>query len=146
MVIFFSATTCCFYLLDMKPDYIAAGSWPDDAVEMTDKEKETYWTKQAPFGKQLGGDNKGHPAWINTQPLSHEEAVAEAEAKKSRLLSEAAEKIGPLQDAVDLDMATPEEEAMLKEWKNYRVMTNRVDTSLGADAVWPGRVKENIQD
>lgn len=65
----------------MKPDYIAAGSWPDDAVEMTDKEKETYWTKQAPFGKQLGGDNKGHPAWINTQPLSHEEAVAEAEAK-----------------------------------------------------------------
>ncbi len=70
-------------------------------------------------------------------PVTEEQLIAQAESKKQRLLSEAAEAIAPLQDAVDLDMATPEEEAQLKEWKKYRVMLNRVDTSPGADTVWP---------
>ncbi|MEM8074243.1 tail fiber assembly protein [Morganella morganii subsp. sibonii] len=70
-------------------------------------------------------------------PVTKEQQIAEAEAKKQRLLSEASEAIAPLQDAFDLDMATPEEEAQLKEWKKYRVMLNRVDTSPGADTVWP---------
>lgn len=70
-------------------------------------------------------------------PVTKEQLIAQAESKKQRLLSEAAEAIAPLQDAVDLDMATPEEEALLKEWKIYRVLLNRVDTSLGADVVWP---------
>lgn len=70
-------------------------------------------------------------------PLTREQLVAEAEAKKQYLLSEAADAIAPLQDAVDLDMATPEEEALLKEWKKYRVLLNRVDTSAAPDITWP---------
>ncbi|WP_230455959.1 tail fiber assembly protein [Edwardsiella tarda] len=34
-------------------------------------------------------------------------------------------------------VAQPEEESALKEWKIYRVLLNRVDTSLGAAVVWP---------
>lgn len=84
--------------------------------------------------KQMSDDEY----WLHINPpVSKEQQIAEAEAKKQHLLSEATETIAPLQDAVDLDMATPEEEAPLKEWKKYRVMLNRVDTSLGADAVWP---------
>lgn len=71
------------------------------------------------------------------QTPTREEAIASAEIQKFRLLSEASEAIAPLQDAVDLDMATPGEESALKEWKKYRVMLNRVDTSLGADTAWP---------
>lgn len=74
---------------------------------------------------------------IANPPPTKEQLIEQAEAKKQHLLSEAAEAIAPLQDAVDLDMATPEEEALLKEWKKYRVMLNRVDASLGADVVWP---------
>ncbi|WP_176489256.1 tail fiber assembly protein, partial [Morganella morganii] len=47
--------------------------------------------------------------------------------------------IDPLQDAVELEMATPEEESALKEWKKYRVLLSRVDTSLGSDVAWPIR-------
>ncbi|MBZ3682991.1 tail fiber assembly protein, partial [Providencia rettgeri] len=53
------------------------------------------------------------------------------------LLVDAANAIAPLQDAVDLGMATDEEKAKLTAWKTYRVLLNRVDTSLAPDIDWP---------
>lgn len=137
MKIYFSKIENGFFAESLKPDYIAAGSWPDDAVELTEKEAETYMAKTPPEGKKLSGNNKGRPVWVDVPPPPKEQLMEQAEAKKQRLLSEAAEAIAPLQDAVDLDMATPKEEALLKEWKKYRVMLNRVDTSLGVGEVWP---------
>lgn len=64
-------------------------------------------------------------------------ARADAEIQKQALMAEASDVIAPLQDAVDLDMATPEEESALKEWKKYRVLLNRVDTSTAPDIIWP---------
>lgn len=40
-------------------------------------------------------------------------------------MAEANQQIAILQDAVDLDMATPEEGAALKAWKKYRVLLSR---------------------
>ncbi|WP_432652244.1 tail fiber assembly protein [Providencia rettgeri] len=75
-------------------------------------------------------------AYINP-PVSKEQLIAEAEQQKQSLLTEANSAIAPLQDAVDLDMATDEEVALLKEWRKYRVLLNRVDTSLAPDIDWP---------
>ncbi|WP_370555513.1 tail fiber assembly protein [Edwardsiella tarda] len=58
-----------------------------------------------------------------------DELTAQAEQKKQSLLADAAKAIAPLQDAVDLSEATPEEEVRLKAWKKFRVNVNRVDTS-----------------
>lgn len=44
--------------------------------------------------------------------------------------------IDPLQDAVDLGMATASDLVMLKAWKLYRVNVNRVDLK-GLDPAWP---------
>ncbi len=41
-----------------------------------------------------------------------------------------------LQDSVDLEVATEAEEAALLEWKKYRVLLSRVDTSLAPDIEW----------
>lgn len=71
--------------------------------------------------------------------VTAEQLIEQAEAQKQYLIAEAATTIAPLQYAVDLDIATPKEISALKEWKTYRVMLNRVDTSLGADVVWPTR-------
>ncbi|STD27901.1 Bacteriophage tail assembly protein [Edwardsiella tarda] len=57
------------------------------------------------------------------------ELTVQAEQKKQRLLADAAKAIAPLQDAVDIGVATPEEEARLKAWKKFRVGINRVDTT-----------------
>lgn len=64
-------------------------------------------------------------------------AQADAEIQKQALMAEASAEIAPLQYAVDLGMATPEEKLSLNEWKKYMVMLNRVDTSTGPDIDWP---------
>ncbi|HHR5826829.1 TPA: tail fiber assembly protein, partial [Providencia alcalifaciens] len=46
-------------------------------------------------------------------------------------------KIDSLQDAVDLEIATDAEIVSLKEWKKYRVLLNRVDTSTAPDVLFP---------
>ena len=71
---------------------------------------------------------------IKPRQYSQEELRAQAEAKKTELLSAAAVAIAPLQDAVDEGMATAEETAALSGWKKYRVNVMRVDTS---NPVWP---------
>lgn len=70
-------------------------------------------------------------------PVPKEQLIAEVEQKKQSLLAEANNAISPLQDAVDLDMATEEEVAALQEWKKYRVLLNRVDTSTAPNIDWP---------
>ncbi|ENE0102916.1 tail fiber assembly protein [Escherichia albertii] len=45
--------------------------------------------------------------------------------------------MAPLQEAVDLDIATEEETSLLEVWKKYRVLLNRVDTSVAPDIEWP---------
>ncbi|MDE9518871.1 tail fiber assembly protein, partial [Xenorhabdus bovienii] len=50
-------------------------------------------------------------------------------------------KIAPLQDAVDLGMATDSEQITLTVWKKYRVLLNRVDCSTAPDVKWPEQPK-----
>ncbi|MDE9496251.1 tail fiber assembly protein, partial [Xenorhabdus bovienii] len=49
--------------------------------------------------------------------------------------------IAPLQDAVDLGMATDTEKAGLTEWRKYRVLLNRVDCTTAPDVQWPEQPK-----
>ncbi|EPX8933607.1 tail fiber assembly protein [Morganella morganii] len=132
---FFSPSTVSFYPEVMLDDYRYAGTLPDDLVGVENEVFAEF--SGTPPDDKVRGVIKGKPAWVDIPPLTHEEAVAAAEARKQYLLSEAAEAIAPLHDAVDLDMATPEEEALLKEWKKYRVLLNRVDTSTAPDIDWP---------
>ena len=75
-----------------------------------------------------------------TQP-SKEELVSNAELQKQARLSEATAAIAPLQDAVDLGIATDEEREQLRAWKEYRVQVNRVDVGLGLSINWPVSLK-----
>ena len=65
--------------------------------------------------------------------------VVDAQSKMTTLLTIASEKIAPLQDAVDLDLATADEIASLTAWKTYRVAVNRVPTQAGYPSTidWP---------
>ena len=63
--------------------------------------------------------------------------IREAEETKNSLMQVASEHISPLQDAVDLEIATEEEKSFLASWKRYRVLLNRVDTSIAPDIEWP---------
>ena len=95
----------------------------------------TVWeipTDEAPEGILTDGYN----ARIIDGVYSLDQVVI-ARGTQSSLLREAKDKIAILQDAVDLNMATEDEKFQLIEWKKYRVLLNRVDTSTAPDIEWP---------
>lgn len=60
-------------------------------------------------------------------------------AAKEYLMSEASQKISVLQDAVDLEMATEEEESALPLWKKYRVLLSRVNADVSGVVTFPDK-------
>ncbi|WP_086110890.1 tail fiber assembly protein, partial [Xenorhabdus vietnamensis] len=123
----FSAKTNSFYPLALKPDYINAGSWPADGIEVSDAVYQEFRTP--PEGKQRITGADGLPAWGNIPPPTPEMLQRRAESRKQYLMNEARDKIAPLNDAVDLNIATNAEKSALTEWRKYRVLLSRVDCS-----------------
>ncbi|EOE6860077.1 tail fiber assembly protein [Cronobacter dublinensis] len=97
---------------------------------------------EIPEGFTLSGPPEQWESWNGEQWVADEVALkahhqAEANEKKSTLINAASGEISLLQDAVDLDMATPEESERLLALKKYRVILSRIDTTKAPDIVWP---------
>lgn len=87
-------------------------------------------------GKRLVRGGDGMPIAVDPPPPTPDEIKARNTNARDALLAAAALAIAPLQDAVDLDEATDEETALLKQWKQYRVAVNRVDLTQ-TSPTWP---------
>ncbi|KER01192.1 tail fiber assembly protein [Photorhabdus temperata] len=78
---------------------------------------------------------------VQEAQVLYQQAIVEQKNKESHsqryyLLEQAAIKMAPLQDAIDLDIATDNEITTLKEWKKYRVALNRIDI-IPPNIEWP---------
>ncbi|QNH79191.1 tail fiber assembly protein [Pseudomonas protegens] len=71
--------------------------------------------------------------------LTEEQLGEQAKVQRDVLLSIAANRMGPLQDAVDIDSAHADEVELLKHWKLYRIALNRIQLQPGfpTDIDWP---------
>jgi hypothetical protein len=89
----------------------------------------------------------GYPAsqdpdgrWLYSTPpapaLSPEEILSRNTLARNTLLEKATSAIAPLQDAVDLGIATVGEQSLLTAWKQFRVAVNRIDLTA-ASPEWP---------
>lgn len=132
----YSAKNNAFYEDTMKDDYIQAGSWPDDLVEITDEAYNALFDGQSD-GKVITPGANGHPVLTDPPPPTDEELIAQANSRIKSLMAYATSAIGPLQDAEDLGIQTDDEAELLKAWKKYRVQLNRVDTSRAGAIDWP---------
>ncbi|HAS8353843.1 TPA: tail fiber assembly protein [Vibrio vulnificus] len=132
----FSAVQNGFLPLVWKKEKEAAGTWPDDAVEIS-YEDYLKFTTDAPEGKMLGSDKKGNPAWVDIPPLTAEELIQQAEETKQRLITEASQKTQLWQTQLMLDIITEEDKASLTEWMLYVQKVQAVDTSAAPDIDWP---------
>lgn len=63
-------------------------------------------------------------------------SIEQLSAARDNLLADAALRIAPLQDAVDIGDASAAEEAQLLSWKQYRVALNRLDLTV-IPVAWP---------
>ncbi|WP_075259031.1 tail fiber assembly protein [Herbaspirillum camelliae] len=113
---------------------------PVDAVNISDEEYLALLSGQA-AGKVIVPGLDGAPVLADRAPPTPEQKAAAALADVDALLGEATKKIAPLQDAVDLEIATPDEKAALAAWKRYRVLLSRIAQQPGYPDVieWPAR-------
>lgn len=100
---------------------------PGGVVHISDDEGQRILDSQINGRIQPGDD--GFPVLVPYPELTKDEQQERAEQKRRSLKSVADTEISWRQDAVDADIATEEETAALTEWKKYRVMLMRVDTS-----------------
>ncbi|PHM61510.1 tail fiber assembly protein [Xenorhabdus ishibashii] len=73
---------------------------------------------------------------IITRKYTKDELITQAEKRKQKLLTKANAIISPLQDAVDLEIATKSEILSLNEWKKYRIILNRIDCTKAPNIDW----------
>lgn len=88
-------------------------------------------TSLAPDGQYQKWNGK---TWVKDEEAESAAMLVEVINQKNSLIQLANNKITPLQDAVDLDMATDDEKQQLTGWKKYRVLLSRVDCNK---PVWP---------
>lgn len=76
---------------------------------------------------------------FRAQVTEAENVVLIASSRLAAEMDEANRTIAPLQDAVDINIATEEETNRLLEWKRYRVALSRIDTTKFQETTWPMR-------
>lgn len=133
---YFSPSRLVFVAGEMKEDYVESGSWPEDAVPVSE-EVYAEFVSAPPEGKIRGADSSGMPCWVDVPPPTREQQIELAQRKLDSATATASAAIAPLQDAVDLDMATDAEKNSLLAWKKYRVLLSRIDVSAAPDIDWP---------
>ncbi|WP_409325962.1 tail fiber assembly protein [Serratia liquefaciens] len=141
MAYFYSPFENIVYPDELMAAYSEADTLASDLIEITDAVFKEYFIDLAPEGKYRIANSQGLPAWADIAPPSKETLIAIAEAEKQNRQAIATTAIAPLQDAVDLNIATDEEKQQLMGWKKYRVSLNRVDTSTAPDIAWPEQPK-----
>lgn len=70
-------------------------------------------------------------------PVTEEQLIAEAEAKKQALIAEASQKTQLWQTQLILGIITEKDKASLKEWMLYVREVQAVDTYSALDITWP---------
>nr|EIQ9988437.1 tail fiber assembly protein [Escherichia coli] len=118
--------------------YDAQGMFPEN-LSVTEINKEDVPDE---LPERLDGNWVFDGEKIAPRIIPESELIAQAEETRAQLMSEANQRIIPLQDASDLGIATDEELSQLKAWKTYRVLLSRVDVSKAPDVDWPEKPEE----
>ena len=119
----------------LSADELTGNDIPADLIPVSEEEHAALFLGQE-RGKYINHTPDG-PVLVDQPDYSPEELIAQAESKKSQLMQMANAEVAPLQDAVDLDIATGDEQALLLKWKKYRVLLNRVNPENAPDIIWP---------
>ncbi|WP_083384092.1 tail fiber assembly protein [Cupriavidus sp. USMAHM13] len=132
MAMFYAPSTQGFY-----DSEINGGAIPKDAVEIDQSHYEALQAGQED-GKLIRAGADGAPCLADVPGPTAADLLYAAQVKRGQLMAEAALRIAPLQDAVDLGIATTAEVSALNAWKSFRVALNRLDLTV-QPIVWPSQ-------
>ncbi|WP_244182933.1 tail fiber assembly protein [Pantoea wallisii] len=98
-----------------------------------------YPVETTPLAPETPWDVWDGGAWVKDVKAEKEALINQAEQQKISLMNQVNSDILPLQDAVDLGIASEDESKALQSLKKYRVLLNRVNPYLAPDIDWPKR-------
>lgn len=134
---YYSAKINAFYPEIMMTDYKASNSWPDDVIQVDEDIYIEFAATEPPPGKIRAADKKGSPCWIDIPPVSKEELIEQAEAKKQYLIAEVHTETEMLRTKLALGRIKENEKAQLNAWLDYLDELEAVDVSTAPDIIWP---------
>lgn len=123
MEILYSAASKGFYSREIHGDSMPSDCLP---IEGGVQEHQQLLEGQAQGMFIVAGED-GYRKLAEPPPETAESVRAQTLAERDFRLSQAAIRIAPLQDAVDIDVSTAEDKARLLSWKKYRVALNRIE-------------------
>ncbi|MGM8432051.1 tail fiber assembly protein [Enterobacter cloacae] len=134
----YSPSKNAFYYFGWKNEYDAAGTWPTDAIEVTDDIHEKY-SADPPKGKILIAGTDGMPTWGEAPPLTHDEIVAQAEAERINRIGVANDFMNGKQwpGKAAIGRLKGDELTKYNLWLDYLDELEAVDTSSAPNIVWP---------
>ncbi|HBK4844333.1 MULTISPECIES: tail fiber assembly protein [Enterobacter cloacae complex] len=133
----YSKVKNAFYPLSMKQNYIDAGTWPEDGIEVDDLIFAEF--QITPAGKMRVAGEDGLPAWADIPPPSHDELVAQAEAEKQSRIDSANDYMNGKQWPGKAAIGRLKGDALAQYnlWLDYLDALDAVDTSKAPDITWP---------
>lgn len=134
----YSAKNNAFYPMEMKEDYVVAGSWPDDGKEVT-IDCFLEFTSVAHTDKYRVAGDDGFPAWEQVPAPTEEQLIAIADAERMRLIGLANANINVKQwpGKAAIGRLKGDELTQYNLWLDYLDSLQAVDTSKAPDINWP---------
>ncbi|MCU6211623.1 tail fiber assembly protein, partial [Morganella morganii] len=96
---------------------------------------------KSPAGKVRVADKNGLPVWGNIPPLTDEELITVAEAKKQMLITEVNTETEMLRAKLALGRIREGEKAQLNAWLDYLDLLEAVDITTASYIDWPQKPK-----
>lgn len=121
-----------FYPHSLRSSYEAAGTWPADGVDISDKVYSEF-SQQPPYGHRLGTDGRGRPYWEPLPPPTDEEIAAQAKAKLDGLIAEV-DAISPVRWA----SLEQEDQVLLVQYRKALVAISKLP-DFPNGIVWPNK-------
>ncbi|MDJ0025206.1 tail fiber assembly protein [Pantoea eucrina] len=120
----------------LKKDYELAGTWPDDAVTLSEQHAVEFMAA-APQGKMMAAGIDGLPAWIDLPPPTDAELLEQAQQRKASLLNQAQSVISIWQTKLLLGRTNEQEKTSLNAWLDYIDDLSAAEFHSVADIKWP---------
>ncbi|MBF0035833.1 tail fiber assembly protein, partial [Citrobacter freundii] len=120
---FYSAVNNAFYPLALYPNYIACGTWPDDATPVDNSVYLEYAVSNPPQGKIRIAGSDGLPSWVGISPPAENEVAGRTLVKNTALRAQyaatAALNIATLQAGIDSNRSADGDSDALAAWQGY---------------------------
>lgn len=134
----YSPSENAFYAVALKNTYELSGTWPADALDISDDISVEYMA-EPPIGKVRVAGADGSPVWADKPELTHDELIAAADAEKQERIDQANAYMNSKQwpGKAAIGRLNGDELAQYNLWLDYLDALEIVDISSTPDINWP---------